>query len=262
MGSLHEGHLSLIDRAREAVGPKGVVTVTIYVNPTQFGPNEDWSRYPRQLEEDCRLCQNRGADTVFAPTDAEIYPGDLDRAPASTFVEETALGHAMEGASRPTHFRGVTTVVAKLFNLTQPDVAVFGEKDFQQLAIIRRMTRDLHFPIQILGAATMRETDGLAMSSRNRYLSQEERAQAPTLYQALLSCRQQVAASTGPVDFALLESNAREQLRSGAPLGRLDYLTAFDPDSLRPTATVSPSDRVAIAVHFGGARLIDNLSMS
>lgn len=261
MGSLHEGHLSLIDRARESVGADGVVIVTVYVNPTQFGPHEDWSRYPRQLDQDCQLCQARGADAVFAPTDREMYPGQEDEPPASTFVDETALGVTMEGASRPTHFRGVTTVVAKLFNLTQPDVAVFGKKDFQQLAIIRRMTRDLHFPISIIGADTQREPDGLALSSRNQYLSPQERAQAPALWRILGACRERVLQESAPVSIEPLLNLASETMTTEAPLGHLDYLTAFDPQTLRPHVLVTRSSHLAIAVRFGGARLIDNLAI-
>ena len=163
MGGLHAGHLSLVHRARRAVGPRGLVVVSLYVNPTQFGPTEDLARYPRDFARDARLCRTAGADVLFAPTDAQMYPG---RAAGrhSTWVVEEQLSPAMEGASRPGHFRGVATVVAKLFNLVQPDVAVFGAKDWQQAAIVRRTTRDLNFPVRIVVAPTVRERDGLALS--------------------------------------------------------------------------------------------------
>src|SRR5437660_1242187 len=166
MGYLHEGHLSLVRRARQAVGARGRVAVSIYVNPTQFGPKEDLSRYPRDFARDKKLCRGAGVDVIFAPDDGEMYPQNGAGA-HSAYVVEEALSGGMEGASRPTHFRGVTTIVAKLFNIVRPEVAVFGAKDFQQAAIIQRMTRDLNFPVKIVVAPTHREADGLAMSSRN-----------------------------------------------------------------------------------------------
>ncbi|HEY6167263.1 MAG TPA: pantoate--beta-alanine ligase, partial [Verrucomicrobiae bacterium] len=165
MGFLHAGHLSLVHRARRAAGPRGLVVVSIYVNPTQFGPHEDLARYPRNLRRDLELCRDAGADVIFAPSDAAMYPVRTSGG-YNTYVIEERLSQVMEGASRPGHFRGVTTVVAKLFNLVQPDVAVFGAKDWQQAAIVRRMTCDLNFPVRILVAPTIRERDGLALSSR------------------------------------------------------------------------------------------------
>src|SRR5690242_2180890 len=170
MGCLHAGHLSLVQHDRDEVGAEGSVVVSIYVNPTQFGANEDFSKYPRDLARDAQLCRQAGVDVIFAPTDAEMYPSGPDRA-FSTYVVEERLARVMEGAARPTHFRGVTTVVAKLFNLVRPDVAVFGQKDWQQATIVQRMVRDLDFPIKVMIAPTVREADGLAMSSRNQYLS-------------------------------------------------------------------------------------------
>ena len=184
MGYLHEGHISLALRARQIVGPRGKVVVSIYVNPTQFGPKEDLSRYPRDFARDKKLCRAAGVDVIFAPDNHEMYPPHHG-GPYSTYVVEESLALDMEGASRPTHFRGVTTVVAKLFNLVLPEVAVFGSKDFQQAAVIKRMVRDLNFPLKIIVAPTHRESDGLAMSSRNRYLSPVEREQAVVLSQAL-----------------------------------------------------------------------------
>jgi pantoate--beta-alanine ligase len=184
MGYLHEGHVSLATRARQAAGKNGVVVLSIYVNPAQFGPAEDFARYPRDLARDKKMCREAGVDVVFAPADAEMYlktPGSEH----SVYVVEEALSKPMEGAARPAHFRGVTTIVAKLFNLVLPDVAVFGAKDFQQAAVIQRMTRDLNFPLRIIVAPTKREADGLAMSSRNKYLNPEERQQATALNRAI-----------------------------------------------------------------------------
>jgi pantoate--beta-alanine ligase len=173
MGALHDGHATLIDEARCRAGQNGCVVVSIFINPTQFGPNEDFAKYPRTLEEDLAICRRHGADAVFTPVAEEIYPMN-----DSTFVDETSLSLGLCGESRPGHFRGVCTVVAKLFQIIRPDAAVFGEKDYQQLAVIRRMVRDLFFPIEIIGHPTVREADGLALSSRNRYLSPEDRVRA------------------------------------------------------------------------------------
>src|SRR5476651_535902 len=199
MGYLHAGHLSLVKAARKAAGKNGKVVVSIYVNPTQFAPTEDLSKYPRDLKRDLKLLRKLKVDVVFTPSDSEMYPvsdcGDMSPLSKrrhvgalqnfSTYVVEEKLSQTMEGASRPTHFRGVTTVVAKLFNLVLPDVAVFGQKDFQQAAILRRMVSDLNFPVEMIVAPTLRERDGLAMSSRNKYLDAEQRAQAVILFHAL-----------------------------------------------------------------------------
>src|SRR5947209_3795605 len=184
MGYLHAGHLTLVKRARRLARKEGKIVVSIYVNPTQFGPKEDFSKYPRDLVRDARLCRTEGVDIVFCPTDEEMYPGKQNGS-YSTFVVEEQLSRSMEGASRPTHFRGVTTVVAKLFNIVQPDVAIFGAKDFQQAAIIKKMVVDLNFPVRIIVAPTKRERDGLAMSSRNKYLTGDLRRQATVLWCAI-----------------------------------------------------------------------------
>ena len=201
MGCLHAGHLSLVQRARRLVGPEGKVVVSIYVNPTQFGPAEDFSRYPRDLKRDTRLCREAGVDVVLAPADEQMYP----RAGAgvcSTFVVEESLSRGMEGVSRPTHFRGVTTIVAKLFNLVQPDIAVFGAKDFQQAAVINRMVHDLNFPVRVMVAPTFRESDGLAMSSRNQYLEGDLRSQAVVLWRSIQKARAAVRKSSPPPSSA------------------------------------------------------------
>ena len=191
MGHLHQGHLSLIKRARREVGAKGVVVVSIYVNPAQFGPKEDFSRYPRDFARDRTLCRKAGVDLVFAPTDAGMYPGRADGG-FSAYVVEERLSQVMEARSRPTHFRGVTTVVAKLFNIVRPGVAVFGAKDWQQAAVLKRMVGDLNIPVKMVVSPTVREPDGLALSSRNHYLSPEQRRQATVLRRSLQHVRKRV----------------------------------------------------------------------
>lgn len=254
MGYLHAGHLSLVHRARKEVGPRGKVVVSIYVNPTQFGPKEDFSKYPRDLKRDLRLCREAGADVVFTPSDAEMYPGKAE-GHYSTYVVEENLTQPMEGASRPTHFRGVTTVVAKLFNCTLPDLAVFGAKDWQQAAVIQRMTADLNFPLQIIIAPTLREADGLAMSSRNKYLDAEQRAQAVILFHALRAAKAAVAKKS--ILAARLKKDL-QQFITAAPLARLDYVEFFDPKTLGVVKTVKRGTHMALAVFFGKTRLIDN----
>jgi len=257
MGYLHAGHLSLVQRARQVVGPKGVVVASIYVNPTQFGPKEDLGKYPRDLPRDTRLCRAAGVDILFTPANADMYPGQAEGS-YSTYVMEERLAQTMEGAARPTHFRGVTTVVAKLFNLVLPEVAVFGQKDFQQAAVLQRMTADLNFPIQLIIAPTLRETDGLAMSSRNQYLNPEERAQATILYHALEASKLAVKRQT--VSAARLKSDLRAFL-TVAPLARLDYVEFFDPATLQPVTKVKRGTHMALAVFFGKTRLIDNATL-
>jgi len=257
MGYLHAGHLSLVKRARQEVGPKGIVVATIYVNPTQFGPKEDLAKYPRDLPRDTRLCRAAGVDILFTPDDAEIYPGKAAGI-YSTYVVEESLSQTMEGAARPTHFRGVTTVVAKLFNLVLPEVAVFGQKDFQQAAVLQRMTADLNFPIQLIIAPTLREPNGLAMSSRNQYLNAEERAQATILFHALEASK--LAVKRQPISAVRLKSDLRAFL-TVAPLARLDYVEFFDPATLLPVAKVKHGTHMALAVYFGKTRLIDNATL-
>lgn len=256
MGYLHEGHLSLVRRARRLVGSSEKVVVSIYVNPAQFGPAEDFSRYPRDLSRDLKLCREAGVDVVFAPTDEEMYP--KGKAAFSTFVVEEALSKSMEGASRPAHFRGVTTVVAKLFNLVQPHVAVFGAKDYQQAAIVRRMARDLSFPIRVVVAPTFREADGLAMSSRNKYLEGDLRRQATLLWKSLQSIISAVRRSPKPLPAARLKKAVKAQVE-GEPDARLDYVEFFEPDTLVPASKVSRGTHVSLAVFLGKTRLIDNI---
>ena len=248
MGFLHEGHGSLMRRARKAVGKKGIVVVSIYVNPTQFAPHEDLAKYPRDFDRDRKICRAEGVDVIFAPTD--LYEKDN-----STFIVEEAVSKGMEGASRPTHFRGVATVVAKLFNIVLPDIAIFGAKDFQQAAVIRRMTRDLNFPTKIIVAPTMRESDGLAMSSRNKYLSAEQRSQAICLSNALRGARD--IARYRPQGSAAVKKRLTEIIHDN-PDARVDYIEFFNPETLQPVNRVEPGVHMALAVFVGKTRLIDN----
>lgn len=254
MGYLHEGHLSLIVAARRTARKAGQVVVSIYVNPTQFGPVEDFKRYPRDLERDLRICRKGGADVVFAPRSEEVYLPSF-----STYVEETRLSRSMEGASRPTHFRGVTTIVAKLLMMTRADAAIFGAKDYQQAAIVKQMTRDLNFPTKIIVRPTVRDRDGLALSSRNKYLSPRQRDQAVALSRALRNCRIRVAASR-VVKSSVLAQEVRAAIQ-GEPELRLDYVQFFDPETLEPVSRARAGTRMALAVFAGPTRLIDNASL-
>jgi pantoate--beta-alanine ligase len=254
MGYLHAGHLSLVKRARKLVGKTGRVAVSIYVNPTQFGPKEDLARYPRDLKRDLKLCRDEGVDVVFTPDDRQMYPGKSERL-YSTYVVEEELSQGMEGASRPGHFCGVATVVAKLFNIVQPDVAVFGAKDFQQAAVIQRMARDLNFPIKIDVAPTLRESDGLAMSSRNKYLEGDLRRQAVVLSRAIQEAKAAVKKSS--ISATKLKADL-ENFIAMEPDSRLDYVEFFDPETLVPLTKVARGARMALAVFVGQTRLIDN----
>lgn len=259
MGYLHEGHLSLVRLARRRVGSAGKVVVSIYVNPTQFGPKEDLSRYPRDLKRDLRLCRAEGVDIVFAPSNAEMYPGKA-KGEYSTYVVEEQLSQGMEGASRPGHFRGVTTVVAKLFNIVQPDMAVFGAKDFQQAAIVKRMVRDLNFLVNIIVVPIVREPDGVAMSSRNKYLGSDLRLQATALHRAIQMAHKAVAVAKKPVPAAKLKARVRQVLRT-ASAARLDYVELFDPETLKPVKLANRGTHIALAVFVGKTRLIDNAEL-
>ncbi len=254
MGALHEGHAALVREARRLAGADGRVAVSIFVNPLQFGPGEDLDRYPRTLDADLALCAEAGADRVFAPPVEEVYFSDR-----SIQITESRLSRVLCGASRPGHFDGVCTVVAKLFNLVQPDDAVFGKKDYQQLAILRRLVRDLDIPVQLHGLDTVREPDGLALSSRNRYLSPEERAQAPALQASLQLASE--ACRRGFREAGTLLSLVREHLAARAPLGRIDYAALVDRHTLEAQAQANADSLLALAVFFGGARLIDNLEL-
>lgn len=256
MGYLHAGHLRLVRVARKHAGPHGQVVLSIYVNPTQFGPKEDLSRYPRDLQRDLKLCRVAGVDVVFCPRDSEMYPGQAGGR-YSTYVVEENLSRPMEGVSRPTHFRGVTTVVAKLFNIVLPDVAVFGAKDWQQAAVIKRMAADLNFSLRIVVAPTVREPDGVAMSSRNKYLVGDLRAQATVLRRSIKLVQKAVGSAKKPISAAKLKTRVRQVIKT-APAARLDYVEFFDPDSLEPVTNIARGTHMALAVFVGRTRLIDN----
>jgi len=254
MGALHKAHSQLIRIARERAGTDGEVAVSIFVNPLQFEPGSDYQRYPRPEQADEDFCREAGVNLLFRPPVGEMYFDDR-----STFVEETSLSSVLEGESRPGHFRGVCTVVAKLFNILEPDVAVFGEKDFQQLAIIRRMVRDLNFKIAIVAVPTIREGDGLACSSRNEYLNLEERKQAAVLRRALLAAAEKVKA--GEQSARAIVDLARRMIGE-ASLARIDYVDLVDAENLQPVEIVRPKSLLALAVFFGRTRLIDNILLA
>ena len=247
MGALHAGHLSLIERARAECDR---VAVSLFVNPTQFNQAEDLEKYPRAFEADLAACERAGVDWLFAPSAEEMYP----RTPR-TFVDVEELTQGLCGAFRPGHFRGVTTVVAKLFHIVQPDRAYFGEKDFQQLAVIERMTRDLDFPVEIVGCPVVREPDGLAMSSRNARLSAGERKAALALSRALQAAARAVVG--GETDSEAIRASARAVL-DAEPLARVEYVEVVHPETLEPLARVEGDARMALAVWIGEVRLIDN----
>jgi len=250
MGALHKAHGEMVRVAREHAGHDGEVALSIFVNPLQFEPGSDYERYPRPEKTDEEFCRNAGIDFLFRPSVAEMYADDR-----SVFVEESSLSSTLEGRSRPGHFRGVCTVVAKLFNILSADVALFGEKDFQQLVIVRRMVRDLNFKTSIIAVPTLREEDGLACSSRNQYLSLEERKQAMVLHKAL-----RAAANAG-------SKSAREivdlvsKVIGEAPLARIDYVELVDAETLQQVETIRPNSLLALAVFFGKTRLIDNIRL-
>lgn len=250
MGALHKAHAELIRVAREYAGPDGEIVISVFVNPLQFEPGGDYQRYPRPEKADEEFCRKAGVDLLFRPGVAEMYAEDR-----SVFVEESSLSKMLEGKSRPGHFRGVCTVVAKLFNILTPSAAVFGEKDFQQLAIVRRMVRDLNFRIDIIAVPTIREVDGLACSSRNQYLNDEERKQAAVLFQAL-----RAAAGAGKKEAQEIVTLARNMI-SQAPLAQVDYIEVLDAESFEPIEVVRPNSLLAIAVFFGKTRLIDNIRL-
>ncbi len=248
MGALHEGHLSLVRAARAS---NDVVAASIFVNPTQFGPNEDLAKYPRSFDRDCELLKREGVEFLFAPSVEEMYP-----AGAMTWVTVEGLSDKLDGRSRPGHFRGVSTVVAKLFHVVEPDAAFFGQKDAAQVAIIRRMVRDLNLPVEIVVCPIVREPDGLAMSSRNAYLDPEQRKRALVLHRALLRIQQ--SADAGERDAAKLEAAARAEFVQESSV-RLDYCEIVDPDTLDPVKDISAGALAAVAAFVGSTRLIDNL---
>jgi len=250
MGALHEGHLSLVRRARAQAS---LVAASIFVNPLQFGPTEDFTQYPRPLEADCAKLEVEGVDIVFAPSSVQMYPPG-----ATTIVEVGELSDKLDGSSRPGHFRGVSTVVAKLFHIVQPDYAVFGQKDAAQVAVLRRMVRDLNMDVELIVAPIVREADGLALSSRNVYLTAEQRRQALVLHRALLQV--EADATFGESRAQTLRSTALSILAS-EPAAKLDYFEIIDPDTLEPIEDITQAAQgalAAVAAWFGTTRLIDN----
>ncbi len=248
MGALHEGHLSLVRAARAQAD---VVVVSIFVNPAQFGPNEDFSKYPRTFEQDRAMLEREGAGCIFSPTVEEMYPPG-----ATTWVTVEGISDKLDGRSRPGHFRGVTTIVSKLFNIVQPDAAFFGQKDAAQVAIIRKMVRNLNFDVRIVVCPIVRETDGLAMSSRNAYLNPAERKQALALSRSLSHVQSLIQQGERCAEKLIA---AGKQLIAEEPAVRLDYLEIVHPDTLDPLADVSKGALVAVAAYVGTTRLIDNL---
>lgn len=248
MGALHDGHFSLVKNSCQQCD---FTVVTIFVNPSQFGPNEDLDAYPRTFKEDCNACEELGADLIFAPNSQEMYPHEK-----LTWINVEKLGEHLCGSSRPTHFRGVCTVVAKLFNITQPDQAFFGQKDAQQLAIIQRMVEELNFPVTIVPCPTVRESDGLAMSSRNQYLTADERKQAPNLYKALQNAAEIIKKGTTNSQAVVQAITSYVEKETQ---GKIDYISIVDMQLLQPTDNIDSKTLIALAVKFGKARLIDNI---
>lgn len=249
MGFLHDGHLALMECAR-ALCDK--LIVTLFVNPTQFGPNEDLDSYPHDFDGDSAKAWSRGADVLFAPQTSAMYAEDH-----ATWIDVPELGRHLCGADRPGHFRGVCTVVTKLFMLTQPTVAVFGQKDWQQLAILKRMVRDLNIPVKIVGHEIVREEDGLALSSRNAYLTEEERAAAPAIRRGLLKAAEM--AKSGEKSADAIKHFLSEEYAANLPMGTVDYIEIVDPDAIVPVKDVTAPALAAVAVRLGKARLIDNI---
>lgn len=249
MGYFHDGHLSLMERARTECDK---LVVTLFVNPTQFGENEDLTTYPHDLDGDKAKAESRKVDVLFVPAKSDMYAADH-----ASWVTVDGLGDHLCGASRPGHFRGVCTVVTKLFMLAQPDVAVFGQKDWQQLAILRRMVHDLDIPVKIIGAPIVRESDGLAMSSRNAYLSDEGRAAAPAIRKGLVKIAEMV--KEGECTVSALKSFLQTEYASTLPMGKVDYIEIVDPDTVQPVEVVTGPVLAAVAIAVGKPRLIDNI---
>jgi len=252
MGFLHDGHLSLIKRARKLAD---IVVTTIFVNPTQFGPHEDFDRYPRDLKGDLEKIKKAGGQVAFVPKMQDIYPDGF-----KTYVNVEKLTDTLEGESRPGHFRGVTTIVAKLFNIIRPDVAMFGMKDYQQAVVLKQMVHDLNWPIKMVIAPTVREKDGLAMSSRNSYLSPEQRMQAGALYQALTGARKMC--EEGETRISEILRYMRQAIQNIAPAARVDYIAFTDMETLQPVTRVEKNTVASLAVRLGPVRLIDNMKIA
>jgi pantoate--beta-alanine ligase len=251
MGALHRGHISLIERSSKH---GDFVVVSIFVNPTQFGPKEDLAKYPRPLREDLRICEDHGVDVVFVPDAEEMY-----REEELTWVNVDKISESLCGRFRPGHFRGVATVCAKLFNIVQPDIAYFGQKDAQQLAVIRRMVADLNFPLKIVGCPTVREADGLALSSRNRYLSPQQRKDTTCIYRSLKTAHEMI--KVGQTNPKTIASKVRKIITAAKSLSSIDYISIVDAETFQDVSRVTGKVLIAIAARFGSTRLIDNLTV-
>ncbi len=252
MGYLHTGHVSLIERAAKETD---CVVVTIFINPTQFSPTEDLTKYPRDEKGDIRKARDAGAELVFIPVREDIYPEDFQ-----TWVEVAKLTQSLEGASRPTHFRGVTTIVAKLFNICRPDVVIFGMKDYQQAVVLKQMAHDLNYPVKFIIAPTVREADGLAMSSRNKYFTPGQREQAVCLFKGLQLAKELVAAGTTAVD--VLEVKVRRAITEVCPTADIDYIAFTNLTTLEPVSEVQKETVCSLAAQIHGVRLIDNMKLA
>ncbi|MED5471822.1 MAG: pantoate--beta-alanine ligase [Verrucomicrobiota bacterium] len=252
MGALHEGHRELIRAGKNLTGEEGTLIVSIYVNPTQFNDKKDFKSYPKTFDQDCKICEEEGVDLIFHPSDSEMYSGK-----ETVSVTESKLTKYLCGASRSGHFEGVCTVVTKLFNIIKPATAVFGKKDYQQLAIIKKLVTDLNFSIKIIEAETVREQDGLAISSRNKFLNAEERKQSNTIYKALTAMR-----SSTERQASELIALSRSIIESEAPLGTIDYLEIVDRNTLKPIQKIDRPSLAAIAIFFSKTRLIDNIEIN
>ncbi len=250
MGYLHKGHLSLMEKAKKY---GDILVVTIFVNPTQFAPNEDLTQYPRDFRGDEKKCKETGADIIFYPTPENMYPKNY-----KTYVNVNDITENLCGASRPTHFRGVTTVVAKLFNITLPDYAFFGEKDFQQLVVIKRMVKDLNFPVKVIGCPIVREKDGLAMSSRNKYLSDDERKQALSINRAIKKVSELFHSGIKKSEILIKEA---ENIITEEPFAKIDYLKIVDIETMKDIPYIDKNALFAVAVYIGATRLIDNIKL-
>lgn len=251
MGFLHEGHLSLIRKAKKECD---IVITTIFVNPTQFAPGEDLAKYPRDEKGDIKKIKSAGGEIVFIPKTGDIYPDGYE-----TYVEVEQLTQTLEGAQRPTHFKGVTTIVAKLFNITRPDVVVFGLKDYQQALVLKKMSTDLNYPVKFIIAPTVREADGLAMSSRNKYFSDSQRLEAVALFRSLKTAKEMVKA--GILDIKKIEREMRAVIKATCPTAKIDYIAFTDFRTLAPAKKVTKDTMASLAVRLFGVRLIDNMRL-
>lgn len=259
MGALHKGHISLIQQSRKETD---YTVVSIYVNPLQFGPKEDFAKYPRNLENDLNICKKEGVDLVFAPADAEMYPDASQSSLTETYIDQYKLSKLLCGKFRKNHFRGVMTVVAKLFNIVKPDIAYFGAKDYQQAKIIQQMVKDLNFDITIKIMPTIREEDGLAISSRNQYLTNEERKEAPIIYKTLVKAKEKILNNKCALPSFIKQFIRKQLIKNMTTLKKIDYIEVIHPETLESIKKIEIPCVIAVALHTINARLIDNILVS